>query len=66
MEDECECRRCIAQRGKPFMRMIVCATCGNKRCPHATDHTLACTDSNEPGQPGSHYAARREGGEAAS
>lgn len=36
-------------------RMIVCAICGNKRCPHATDHRNACTNSNEPGQPGSSY-----------
>ncbi len=36
-------------------RMILCATCGNKRCPKATDHELKCTDSNEPGQPGSRY-----------
>jgi hypothetical protein len=35
--------------------MILCPTCGNKRCPHATDHSLACTDSNEPGQEGSRY-----------
>jgi hypothetical protein len=36
--------------------MILCAICGNKRCPHATDHRLACTNSNEPGQAGSDYA----------
>lgn len=36
-------------------RMIVCPTCGNKRCPKATDSQLACTGSNEPGQPGSAY-----------
>jgi len=35
---------------------IVCKTCGNKRCPKATDHRLECTGSNEPGQPGSRYA----------
>jgi hypothetical protein len=35
--------------------MILCPTCGNKRCPHATDHDLACTNSNEPGQKGSAY-----------
>ena len=34
---------------------IVCGECGNKRCPQATDHTLACTGSNESGQPGSRY-----------
>lgn len=36
-------------------RMILCDTCGNKRCPRATNHTEACTASNEPGQPGSAY-----------
>lgn len=36
--------------------MIVCEHCGNKRCPHATDHDFECTNSNEPGQPGSIYA----------
>lgn len=38
--------------GMPFM---VCKTCGNKRCPKATDCSLACTNSNQPGQPGSIY-----------
>lgn len=41
-----------AQRG---MYMHVCRECGNKRCPHATDCSLECTGSNEPGQPGSLY-----------
>lgn len=36
----------------PFM---VCKTCGNKRCPKATDCDLFCTGSNEPGQEGSVY-----------
>lgn len=36
-------------------RMIVCPTCGNKRCPKATQHDNACTDSNEYGQEGSAY-----------
>lgn len=36
-------------------RMHVCADCGNKRCPKATDHRNACTGSNEPGQAGSRY-----------
>ena len=36
-------------------RMILCPTCGNKRCPKASDHNLACTNSNEPGQDGSVY-----------
>ena len=44
--------------------MIVCPTCGNKRCPRATDHRLACSGSKEDGlsqsgaitqQGGTHY-----------
>ena len=35
--------------------MILCRKCGNKRCPKASDHTLACTGSNDPGQEGSIY-----------
>lgn len=38
-----------------FGVMYLCPTCGNKRCPKATDHRLDCTDSNEPGQVGSRY-----------
>ena len=34
---------------------FACEQCGNKRCPHHSDHTLTCTGSNEPGQPGSWY-----------
>lgn len=37
--------------------MYLCATCGNKRCPHATDCRHACTGSNEPGQRGSMHTA---------
>lgn len=39
-----------------FQRMILCPYCGNKRCPKATDHNLACTNSNEAGQKGSIYS----------
>ena len=35
--------------------MILCPTCGNKRCPKATDCSESCTGSNEPGQAGSRY-----------
>lgn len=38
------------------MRFVVCPECGNKRCPRAHNHDLACTSSNEPGQPGSSWA----------
>lgn len=60
---ECICHRCIKEknitgpRGFPLstFQMILCPICGNKRCPHASDHNLACTGSNEAGQPGSVY-----------
>lgn len=52
-----DCWKChdaaVAQGRAPAPRMILCPTCGNKRCPKASDHDLACTGSNEPGQPGS-------------
>lgn len=58
----CYCYNCnlnYTEPGQVFpyvtTRMILCPTCGNKRCPHATDHKLDCTNSNEPGQPGSRY-----------
>jgi hypothetical protein len=62
---ECECYRCLTERdakdaaGWPITmtRMILCPTCGCKRCPHATDHRFKCTDSNDSGQPGSRYTA---------
>ena len=50
----CECRTCMPNM-PPNIRMIVCAKCGNKRCPHANDHRNACTGSNDVGQPGSAY-----------
>lgn len=59
----CQCRQCLRDRkdeetpGWPteLTRMILCPKCGNKRCPHATDHRNECTGSNEPGQKGSAY-----------
>lgn len=54
--ERCGCRAC-----RPVtladMRMALCEQCGNKRCPHANDHRNPCTNSNEPGQPGSAYPA---------
>ena len=47
---------CCHQHKNPnniIVRMIVCKKCGNKRCPKATDCSLECTKSNEPGQKGS-------------
>lgn len=53
------CFTCIERvvSAKPFPHnleypFIVCAECGNKRCPKAENHVNACTGSNEPGQPG--------------
>jgi Zn finger protein HypA/HybF involved in hydrogenase expression len=60
-EPPCWCHKCIEGKttrgGFPLsgMRMILCPTCGNKRCPKASDHDLPCTGSNFPGQPGSIY-----------
>jgi hypothetical protein len=63
----CECRQCLRDRGEhldpgngfpipaELTRMICCEKCGNKRCPHGTDHRHDCTNSNEPGQVGSAY-----------
>ena len=62
----CECHRCIAENNLTvemlghavplsMAKMILCPVCGNKRCPHASDHRLPCTGSNDPGQPGSVY-----------
>ena len=38
----CWCEKC-----RPItmydMRMVLCPECGNKRCPHATDHNNECT-----------------------
>jgi NADH pyrophosphatase NudC (nudix superfamily) len=37
------------------MRFVVCPDCGNKRCPKAHNHKLACTNSNDVGQVGSSW-----------
>lgn len=63
---ECVCHRCIEENDVQCLlegfsvpvnmcMMILCPICGNKRCPHASDHRLNCTNSNEPGQVGSVY-----------
>lgn len=65
-ESQCGCYKCWNERRAALLatmsvaeqltsNFIVCDVCGNKRCPHATDHAHACTGSNEPGQPGSRY-----------
>lgn len=50
-----DCHRCYKEADCLVDKMILCPKCGNKRCPCASDHRLACTGSNEPGQPGSVY-----------
>lgn len=40
------CHACVPN----YQFMRVCSECGNKRCPHASDHRNACTHSNEPNQ----------------
>lgn len=61
----CYCRQCLRDRKAvtpgtnlpiEWSQMILCQKCGNKRCPHATDHRQGCTQSNEPGQKGIAYA----------
>lgn len=59
---ECRCRNCIEARGDTVNgwprlagEMVVCPSCGCKRCPRATDHRHSCTDSNDAGQLGSVY-----------
>jgi hypothetical protein len=60
-ESEPDCITCargkLTESGYPWTmaKMFLCPTCGNKRCPKATDHNLACTGSNDLGQPGSVY-----------
>ena len=60
--DGCFCGRCVTEviSARPFPEnlmypMIVCETCGNKRCPRAAGHDNECSGSNEPGQVGSSY-----------
>lgn len=60
----CRCYRCLTESGETVggfpitaTTMVVCDACGNKRCPHATDHRFACTASNAVDQLGSRYAA---------
>lgn len=55
-EGACPCFRCIRERGEMFVQHgSASCGCGNKRCPHASDHRFICTNSNLPGQEGSEY-----------
>ena len=57
----CQCYECLDDQSLGYFdnptnrQMVLCVKCGNKRCPHATNHTLECTNSNEVGQKGSRY-----------
>jgi hypothetical protein len=68
--EQCACIKCLNASGQTVelfgvhipvagTMMVLCSICGNKRCPHANDHNNACTNSNEPGQPGSAYADQK-------
>jgi len=51
-------RPCCYEHSADIQRMsmmILCTLCGNKRCPHGTDCSLSCTNSNAPDQAGSRY-----------
>lgn len=48
-ENGCGCHACNPRAAW----FVVCSKCGNKRCPHATNHENDCTGSNKPGQEGS-------------
>lgn len=52
---ECPCASCLTEAGVSAWWMIVCDECGNKRCPHGTDHRHDCTGSNEAGQAGGRH-----------
>lgn len=53
----CTCHTCypICATDPQSMFMRLCPDCGNKRCPKATNHQHACTNSNDPDQIGSVY-----------
>jgi hypothetical protein len=61
--NKCGCITCYEARtggARSFFTLdsgfrYACEICGNKRCPHHTNHELRCTGSNESGQKGSVY-----------
>jgi hypothetical protein len=54
----CGCRECLSAIDSVIesfysvagQGMVICFSCGNKRCPHAYSHKYLCTHSNEPDQ----------------
>lgn len=69
MTELCGCIKCQEARAQKAMDIwpltlngpgcpgwrYSCEICGNKRCPHHSDHALTCTGSNATGQAGSVY-----------
>lgn len=43
------CVSCLSKDGV-LIHVVVCAMCGNKRCPKAQNHMFKCTNSNAVGQ----------------
>lgn len=58
----CPCINCreALEPGSSRRIMVLCPTCGSKRCPHATHHDNPCTGSNAPGQPGSIFGPAKQ------
>ena len=56
-EPQCWCLTCKPMQidDPSSIRMALCPTCGNKRCPKANDYRNQCSNSNVPGQKGSAY-----------
>lgn len=62
LNEDCLCIKCSSARARNLTKTLMqwpiryaCEKCGNKRCPHHSDHALKCTGSNKPGQKGSIY-----------
>lgn len=47
-----DCGQCCSDAGDIQRTMILCPSCGNKRCPKALNHRFMCTNSNQPDQAG--------------
>lgn len=50
--EQYDCEQCRQDAGAMRSYMILCPTCGNKRCPKAQNHIYKCTGSNAVGQVG--------------
>ncbi len=47
-----DCSQCYRDAKTLPLSMVVCDTCGNKRCPKALNHRFVCTNSNALNQIG--------------